>query len=189
MRPRLAGRCEVDDDIALAVEAARVPHIGVVVRRSVNVVVLGPADAFQVDADARARGSRLRRHLDNAGLDHEVRLRNRFVAALQRQRMQTAEVQRNRQRRFDASICSRFGFPDAGFLRREAVAAHTAAHVRFPHQLQRCAWLEAGAGELYRRADRSLRRRQRKGCSRLEIGRGNRLRLVALRVCRFTHSA
>ena len=60
VRSRLPGRVEVDDNITVTVEAAGVPHVGIVVRRDVDVVVIGPADTFQVNRDRRPRwpGSR-----------------------------------------------------------------------------------------------------------------------------------
>ena len=42
-------RGEVDDHVSLAVEPAGITHVGVVVRRHVNVVVVGPADSLEVD--------------------------------------------------------------------------------------------------------------------------------------------
>ena len=50
-----AGGREVDDDIALAVEAAGISHVGVVVGRHVDVVVVGPADALQMNRHRACR--------------------------------------------------------------------------------------------------------------------------------------
>src|SRR5437667_4878492 len=50
----LAGsaRCgEVHNDVAMTVETAHVSHVRVIVRGHINVVVVGPADAFKVDRD------------------------------------------------------------------------------------------------------------------------------------------
>ena len=48
-------RCrEMDDDIASRIEAARITHVGVVVSRDVDVVVLGPTHAFEVNRDRRS---------------------------------------------------------------------------------------------------------------------------------------
>src|SRR6266571_9360591 len=41
---RFAGGREVDDYVALAVEAAGVAHVGIIIGRHVDVVVFGPAD-------------------------------------------------------------------------------------------------------------------------------------------------
>src|SRR5579862_4076284 len=49
-------RGEVDDHVALAIEAARVSHVGVVVGRDVDVVEIRPSDALQVDRYGRPRG-------------------------------------------------------------------------------------------------------------------------------------
>ena len=100
---RRAGRGEVDHDVALAVEPARVTHVGVVVGRHVDVVVFGPADALQMNRHRRAGWPDVGVMLDDAGFDGEVRARERFVAASQRQRVQPAEIVR------ESSMATRAG--------------------------------------------------------------------------------
>ena len=67
MRARLAGSEELDPDVAVAVEAARVTDVGVVVRDGDRVVELRPTHALELD------------HERLAGLDD---LRHRHEAAL-----------------------------------------------------------------------------------------------------------
>src|SRR5262245_19896348 len=68
---RRTARREVDDDIALAVEAAGVAHVRVVIRGDVDVVVFRPSDALQMDRHWCANGARGRRDADDARLDRE----------------------------------------------------------------------------------------------------------------------
>ena len=79
---RFASCREVDDDVALAVKAAGIAHVGIVIGRHVDVVVLGPADTLEMNADMRSGRPGPRRHLDDAGFDDEVRARHRLVTTL-----------------------------------------------------------------------------------------------------------
>src|SRR6184192_2556939 len=137
MRVRLAGGGEVDNDIAVTVESAGVAHVGIVVRRDVDVVVFGPADALQVDRDRRPRGSRSRRNVDDAGLDDEVRPCDEVVASANGQSVQTAEVVRNRQRPIDSAVDVGCDFANLVFLRREAAVRHPAPDRGLPDQPHR----------------------------------------------------
>src|SRR5204862_6237522 len=49
---------EIDNHVALGIEAASVPHVRVIVGRSNNIVVFGPADTLQVNGRSRSRRSR-----------------------------------------------------------------------------------------------------------------------------------
>src|SRR6185369_15857597 len=90
-----AGGREVDHNIALAVEPARITHVGVVVRDRVDIVVLGPTYALQMDADLSTGRSRGWRHLYDARFNGEMGTRDRFITTLQRQRVQTAKIVRD----------------------------------------------------------------------------------------------
>ena len=57
MLARSARRGEVNNDVAMTVEAAYISHVRVIVRGDIDVVVLGPADAFKVDRDGRSNRS------------------------------------------------------------------------------------------------------------------------------------
>src|SRR5690349_24223649 len=48
---------EIEDDVALRIESAHISHVRVVVRRGKDVVVLRPADAFEVNAHRGSSGS------------------------------------------------------------------------------------------------------------------------------------
>ena len=134
---RRAGRVEVDHDVALAVEAARVAHVGVVVGRDVDVVVLGPADALQMNRHRRADRPRRRRDADDAGFDDEEGARERLVAVTQREAVQAAEIVGDRDRRLDATVAADLHAAELLLLRLEPVAADAAADVRLPRELQR----------------------------------------------------
>src|SRR5262245_2524516 len=69
---RRAGGGEIDRDITPAVEAARVSHVRVVIRRDIDVVVLGPPDALQADGDWSPNWTGCRRYADDTGFDKEV---------------------------------------------------------------------------------------------------------------------
>src|SRR5436309_16003341 len=153
MRARLAGGGEVDNDIAVTVESAGVAHVGIVVRRDVDVVVFGPADALQVDRDRRPRGSRSRRNVDDAGLDDEVRPCDEVVASANGQSVQTAEVVRNRQRPIDSAVDVGCDFANLVFLRREAAVRHPAPDRGLPDQPHRRTGREAFALQNGARAD------------------------------------
>src|SRR5438105_8996311 len=87
-----AGRGEIDHHIAARIEAARIAHVGIIVGGDVDVVVLGPADAFEMDRDARAGGSGRRRHADDARFDHEVGGRERLVPGADVDLVAAAEI-------------------------------------------------------------------------------------------------
>src|SRR5438876_566256 len=84
-----SARCrEVDDDVAMAVEAANVTHVRVVVRGDINIVVLGPADTFEMNRNRCSYRPRSWSHADNTRLDHEMSERDGLVAIAQRNSMQ-----------------------------------------------------------------------------------------------------
>src|SRR4030095_10404096 len=87
-----AARREIDDDIALAVEAAHVAHIRVVIRGDVDVVVFGPADALQMNRYSRANRTRGRRDADDARLDRERGSRKELAVVAERQSVEPAEI-------------------------------------------------------------------------------------------------
>src|SRR5262245_32834706 len=72
-------RFEIEDDIALRIESAHVPHVGVVVRSSKDVVVFRPTYAFEMNADGCPSGPGSRCDADNTRFNCEVRLRHRFI--------------------------------------------------------------------------------------------------------------
>src|SRR6266487_4434916 len=114
----LAGsaRCgEVNNDVALTVEAAYVSHVRVIVRGDIDVVVVGPADAFKVDRDGCSNRSRSRGHADDTGLDHKASERDRLFAVAQRESVQSAEIFGNDNREFDPAIASNLYFGDDAF--------------------------------------------------------------------------
>ena len=132
MRADLARRSEVDHHVALAVEAAGVPHVGVVVGRHVDVVVLGPANTLQVNRHRRSRRTRHRCHLDDAGFDGEVGTREESVALAQRHAVQAAKIQGNRHRSLDSSIGTDLDVTKRVLLGCEAVAADATPDRRLP---------------------------------------------------------
>ena len=163
MHARLAGRREVDDHVALAVEAARVAHVGVVVGGDVDVVVLGPADALEANRHRRAGRPRRRRDADDAGFDDEVR---RAASGSSSSRsaspVQPADIVRNRHRRRRASVASHRDLADdvvlAGRTRHRSRGLPTEV---CPHDAQPRAGGEAVASQPACVPDRALRRRDR----------------------------
>src|SRR5665213_722019 len=91
---------------------------------------------MQVDCNRRSCRTIGRLHAHDAGLDCKENPRERLLIVTQFETMLPAQVQRNRQRKFDLSIASNFHFRDCLFLRRETVAAHAAPDVRLPEKIQ-----------------------------------------------------
>ena len=100
---RTCGR-EVDDDVTAAVEAAGVAHVRVVVRGDVDVVVVRPADALQVNRHRRARRSRPGGHAHDARLDHEVGACQCLATGAERDGVETAEIVGDCQRRVELAV-------------------------------------------------------------------------------------
>ena len=75
-----AGRGEMNNDVTVTVEPAGVTHVRIVVRGDVDVVVLGPADTFEVDRDRSTNGTRSRSHADDAGLDDKMSQSDRLIS-------------------------------------------------------------------------------------------------------------
>src|SRR5262245_59128741 len=134
---RRAARREIDDDVALAVEAARVAHIRVVVRGDVDVVVFRPADALQMNRHWRANRARDRRDADDVRLDRERGPREQLAVVAQPEPVEPAEIVGNRDRRVDASVAADRHLTNVLLVRRKALAAHTAPNERLPDQSQR----------------------------------------------------
>src|SRR5437870_11444253 len=78
---------EIDNHVALGIEAASISHVRVIVGRSKNVVVFGPADALQVNGHWRSRRSRSRRHTDDTCFYGEVSPRHGSSPVAQFERM------------------------------------------------------------------------------------------------------
>src|SRR4051812_42308775 len=137
MLTRSACRFELDNDVALRVEAAGIAHIGIVVSRGINVVVLGPADAFEMNADRCSSGPGGRRYADNARLNCEIRLRERFVAVAKLQSMTSAEIFGNCHGKLECSVGFDRHFLNQFVLRRESTSAHAIADIGLPYQIER----------------------------------------------------
>src|SRR5579883_1387388 len=133
---RRACRRESDDDVALAVEAAGITHVGVVVCSGIYVVVLRPADALEMNRDRCACRTGGRNHADDARLYREIRTRNGRFAVPQFDAVTSAQVLRNGYRKCDRAIGSNLYFPDLLFLWGESVAADPAAGVGLPINIQ-----------------------------------------------------
>src|SRR5262245_17903158 len=129
-------RREVNHNVALAVEAAHVSHVRVVVCGDVDVVVLGPADALQVDRDGSSERTRSRSHADDTGLDYEVSERDRLFAVAQGESVSSTEIFGNDNRKFDLAIASNLYFSDDLVSRLESVAADATACESLPHELE-----------------------------------------------------
>src|SRR5437870_1988487 len=118
----VACRSEIDDHVSLRVEAAGIAHVGIIVCRRINIVVLGPADAFQVNRDGSSRGSGSRSHTDNTGFDSEVSPRDRFVSVAELERVLPTEILWNGDGKFDFSITAHLDLSNDIFLRRVTIA-------------------------------------------------------------------
>src|SRR5215831_17534743 len=136
MYTRCTGRGEMNDDVPMAVETANVSHVSVIVRGDVDVVVFRPADAFEVNGNRRSHRTRRWSHVDDAGLDDEMSMRNRLVAVVQREAMQAAKIVGDHHRRFDPAVAADLDLAKDRFPRLESVAAHAAADECLPHQLE-----------------------------------------------------
>src|SRR4030095_5117684 len=153
-----SGCGEVDNDIAMTVEAADVSHVRVVVCRDIDVVVLGPADSFKVDRDGRANRSRHRSHADNTRFNNEVNKSDCFLTIAQRESVQSTNILGDDQGKFDFAIASCTNFGDDLFPCLESVATHTAALESLPHQLERANAAETLDMQHRARPNRTLRR-------------------------------
>ena len=185
MPARFASGREVDDDVALAVEATGVAHIRVVVGRCVDVVVFGPADALEVNRHRRAGRPRGWCHADDARFDGEERTREQVITPSQRDAVPAADVLGNRHGPLDPSVASGRDLRDHVVSRSKAGLGDAAPDRRFPHEPQWRGRLEAFAAQDRAGADRSLRRseRQRRACE-LKLGLRDRLGLIRFGVRR-----
>src|SRR4029077_4455345 len=86
---RSRGR-KVNQDIAMTVEAADIAHVGVVVSRNIDIVVLRPANTFEMDRDGRPDWPRRRSHADDACFDDKVSQPYGLVAIPQSESVQSA---------------------------------------------------------------------------------------------------
>ena len=185
MHAGFARRREVDHNVALAVEAARVAHVGVVVGRDVDIVVLGPADALEVNRHRRAGRARRRRHADDACLDHEVHESERAVAVAQRDAVQSPDVVRDAHRHVEHPVAADGHSREDVLLRRKAIAANPIADRGLPHEIQRRPAREAGGSQSCLGFDRALRRRHPdRRVGDVDLRGGQRLGLIRLRGCR-----
>src|SRR5947208_10768807 len=152
-------RCsKIDHHIALSIEAAGISHVGVIVRRSINIVVLGPAHTFQMNGYGSSRRPGNRSHAGDAGLNGEVCPRNRLFAVAEFEGMLPAEILWNRHRKFDSTATCDVYFSNGGFLWRESVATDAAAHIGLPIEVHRRVGRKTGATQHGVSARRTLLR-------------------------------
>ena len=136
--PGAPGGGEVDRHIALAVEPARIPHVRVVIGRDVDVVVLGPSDAFQMNRHRRPHRAGRRRDADDAGFDREVRaLRASCRPTGRDTRAGRRDPRESVSGTVEPAVRRRPSSSELVFLRREAVAADRGSRPACPTSARR----------------------------------------------------
>jgi hypothetical protein len=129
-----AGRREIHNNVSLTIEPARISHVRVVVGHHVDVVVVGPPDAFEVDRDWCSHRTRCWRHADDARFDDEVRARKRLVSAPDRNGVKASEIVGNSQRDVDSPVCTNVQLRNLFLLRSKPTTRYPIARLRFPNE-------------------------------------------------------